>query len=308
MRAYLGRRLLTSLLVLVGASALTFAMLHLVPGDPVTAILGRQAATADRIAELRTQLGLDRPLLVQYASYVGGALQGDFGRSIRSDRPVAAMIAEAAPSTLQLASAALLFAVVVGMGMGLLAALYRQRWPDLLVMTAAVGGVSIPSFWLGMLLILFFSVGLGWLPSVASKGDWRGLILPAITLGVAEAAVIARVVRSSTVEALDQPYMRTAAAKGLPPLHRLLRHALPNALIPVVTVIGLQAGFLLAGSVVVETVFARPGLGRLAISAISNRDFPVVQGVVLVTAAAYVLMNTFTDLLYAVLDPRVRLD
>ncbi len=308
MRAYLGRRLLTSLLVLVGASALTFAMLHLVPGDPVTAILGRQAATADRIADLRTQLGLDRPLLVQYASYVGGALQGDFGRSIRSDRPVAAMIAEAAPSTLQLASAALLFAVVVGMGMGLLAALYRQRWPDLLVMTAAVGGVSIPSFWLGMLLILVFSVGLGWLPSVASRGDWRGLILPAITLGVAEAAVIARVVRSSTVEALDQPYMRTAAAKGLRPLHRLLRHALPNALIPVVTVIGLQAGFLLAGSVVVETVFARPGLGRLAISAISNRDFPVVQGVVLVTAAAYVLMNTFTDLLYAVLDPRVRLD
>lgn len=308
MRAYLGRRLLTSLLVLVGASALTFAMLHLVPGDPVTAILGRQAATADRIADLRTQLGLDRPLLVQYASYVGGALQGDFGRSIRSDRPVAAMIAEAAPSTLQLASAALLFAVVVGMGMGLLAALYRQRWPDLLVMTAAVGGVSIPSFWLGMLLILVFSVGLGWLPSVASRGDWRGLILPAITLGVAEAAVIARVVRSSTVEALDQPYMRTAVAKGLRPLHRLLRHALPNALIPVVTVIGLQAGFLLAGSVVVETVFARPGLGRLAISAISNRDFPVVQGVVLVTAAAYVLMNTFTDLLYAVLDPRVRLD
>jgi ABC-type dipeptide/oligopeptide/nickel transport system permease component len=295
-------------LVLVGVSALTFAMLHLVPGDPVTAILGRQAVSAERIAALRAQLGLDRPLLVQYASYVGGALQGDFGRSIRSERSVVAMIAEAAPSTLQLALAALLFAIVVGFSLGLLAAVRRNRWPDFLVMTTAVGGISIPSFWLGMLLILVFSVWLGWLPSVASKGDWRGLILPAITLGVAEAAVIARVVRSSVVDALDQEYMRTATAKGLPPLRRLLRHALPNALIPVVTVVGLQAGFLLAGSVVVETVFARPGLGRLAISAVNNRDFPVVQGVVLVTAAAYVVINTFTDLLYATLDPRVRLD
>jgi ABC-type dipeptide/oligopeptide/nickel transport system permease component len=159
-----------------------------------------------------------------------------------------------------------------------------------------------------MLLILFFSVFLGWLPSVASKGDWRGLILPAVTLGVAQAAVIARVVRSSVVEALDQEYMRTARAKGLSARRGLLRHALPNALIPVVTVIGLQAGFLLAGSVVVETVFARPGLGRLAISAIGNRDFPVVQGVVLVTAAAYVVINTCTDLLYAALDPRIRLE
>lgn len=308
MRAYLGRRLLTSLLVLVGVSALTFAMLHLVPGDPVTAILGRQAVSAERIAALRTQLGLDQPLLVQYASYVGGALQGDFGRSIRSERSVVAMIAEAAPSTLQLALAALLFAVVVGFSLGLLAAVCRNRWPDYLVTTAAVGGISIPSFWLGMLLILFFSVWLGWLPSVTSQGDWRGLILPAVTLGVAEAAVIARVVRSSVVEALNQEYMRTATAKGLPPLRRLLSHALPNALILVVTVVGLQAGFLLAGSVVVETVFARPGLGRLAISAINNRDFPVVQGVVLVTAAAYVVINTFTDLLYAALDPRVRLD
>jgi ABC-type dipeptide/oligopeptide/nickel transport system permease component len=308
MRAYLGRRLLTSLLVLVGVSALTFAMLHLVPGDPVTAILGRQAVSAERIAALRAELGLDRPLLVQYASYVGGVLQGDFGRSIRSDRSVVAMIAEAAPSTLQLALAALLLAVLIGFSLGLLAAVRRNRWPDLLVMTVAVGGISIPSFWLGMLLILVFSVWLGWLPSVASTGDWRGLILPAVTLAVAEAAVIARVVRSSVVDALDQEYMRTAAAKGLPPLRRLLRHALPNALIPVVTVIGLQAGFLLAGSVVVETVFARPGLGRLAISAIANRDFPVVQGVVLVIAAAYVIINTFTDLLYAALDPRVRLD
>jgi peptide/nickel transport system permease protein len=218
------------------------------------------------------------------------------------------MIAEALPSTLQLASAALLFAVLAGFGLGLLAAVRRGRWPDLLVTTVAVSGISIPSFWLGMLLILVFSVSLGWLPSVASQGDWRGLILPALTLAVAEAAVIARVVRSSVVEALNQEYMRTAVAKGLPPLRRLLRHALPNALIPVVTVVGLQAGFLLAGSVVVETVFARPGLGRLAISAVSNRDFPVVQGVVLVTAAAYVLINTFTDLLYAALDPRVRLD
>jgi ABC-type dipeptide/oligopeptide/nickel transport system permease component len=308
MAAYLGRRLLTSLLVLVGVSALTFGMLHLVPGDPVTAILGRQAVSAERIAALRAQLGLDQPLLVQYAAYVGGALHGDFGRSIRSERPVLAMIAEALPSTLQLASAALLFAVLAGFGLGLLAAVRRGRWPDLLVTTVAVSGISIPSFWLGMLLILVFSVWLGWLPSVASQGDWRGLILPALTLAVAEAAVIARVVRSSVVEALNQEYMRTAVAKGLPPLRRLLRHALPNALIPVVTVVGLQAGFLLAGSVVVETVFARPGLGRLAISAVSNRDFPVVQGVVLVTAAAYVLINTFTDLLYAALDPRVRLD
>jgi ABC-type dipeptide/oligopeptide/nickel transport system permease component len=299
---------LTSFLVLVGVSALSFAMLHLVPGDPVAAILGRQAVSAERMAELRMQLGLDRPLAVQYADYVAGALRGDFGRSIRTERPVLAMIAEAAPSTIQLALAAMTFAVFTGVGLGLLAAVNRNRWPDYLVMTLAVGGISIPSFWLGMLLILLFSVSLGWLPSAASKGDWRGLILPAITLGVAGAAVIARVVRSSVVEALDQEYMRTATAKGLSPRLLLLRHALPNALIPVVTVIGLQAGFLLAGSVVVETVFARPGLGRLAISAIGNRDFPVVQGVVLVTATAYVLINTCTDLLYAALDPRIRLE
>ncbi len=307
MSAYLARRLLTSLLVLAGVSLLTFSMLRLVPGDPVTVLLGRQAVSKEQAAALREELGLNDPLPVQYWHYIRGVAQGDLGNSIRSGRPVAEMIREQLPSTIQLTVAAMLLAVIMGLGLGMLGALRHGTWVDTAVMSLAVSGISIPSFWLGLLLIMVFSVGLGWLPSVAGSDDWRGLILPAVTLGVAEASVIARIVRASMVDTLDQEYMRTAQAKGLPRTRMILRHALPNALIPVVTIVGLQVGFLLAGSTVVETIFARQGIGRLAVTAVNSRDFPVVQGVVLVTASIYVLINTLTDILYAYLNPRIRL-
>ena len=307
MGAYLTRRLLTSLLVLVGVSLLTFSMLRLVPGDPVMVLLGRQAVPKEQAEALREELGLNDPLPVQYLNYVRGVLQGDLGTSIRSGRPVSAMIGEQLPSTIQLTVAAMILAVCLGLGLGIVGALRHGSWVDTAIMSLAVSGISIPSFWLGLMLIMIFSVRLGWLPSVASSDDWRGLILPAITLGIAEAAVIARVVRASMVDTLDQDYMRTAQAKGLRHRQLVLRHALPNALIPVVTIVALQIGFLLAGSTIVETIFARQGIGRLAVTAVNNRDFPVVQGVVLVIAVIYVLINTFTDILYAYLNPRIRL-
>lgn len=307
MRTYLARRLFTSLLVLLGVSVLTFSMLHLVPGDPVTAMLGRQAVSADKAEALREQLGLNDPLPVQYWRYLSGALQGDLGTSIRSNRPVSDMIAEQLPSTIRLTLVAIPLAVLIGGGLGLLAAVRRGTWLDTATMTVAISGISIPSFWLGLLLILLFSVGLGWLPSVAPSNDWRGLILPAITLAVAEGAVISRVTRASMLEVMGKEYVTTARSKGLSERWVITRHGLRNALIPVVTIIGLQIGFLLVGSIIVETIFARQGLGRLAITAINNRDFPLVQGVVLVTASTYVLINTFTDVVYAYLDPRIRL-
>lgn len=304
---YLARRLLTSLAVLLGASLLTFSILHLVPGDPVAAMLGRQAVSGDRAADLRAQLGLDDPLPVQYARYLGAALRGDLGTSIRSDQPVTVLIGQQLPSTLQLAAAALTIALVLGFAAGIAAAVWRDSWIDSAVTLLAVGSISVPSFWLGMLLIFVFAVQLGWLPSTSSRGDWRGLILPALTLGVAEAGVIARIVRASLVDQLGRLYVVLARAKGVHSSLIVIRHALPNALIPVVTLLGLQVGFLLVGAIVVETVFARQGLGRLAVTAINNRDYPLVQGVVLVTATAYVLINTLTDLAYAWLDPRIRL-
>lgn len=307
MSSYLRRRLLMSLLVLFGVSVLTFLMLHLVPGDPVHAMLGRQAVTAERAEQLRQELGLADPLPVQYGRYVSQALQGDLGRSIRSGRPVTATILEQLSSTIQLTLAAMAVAVVMGGSLGLLAALKPNTWLDTLTMTIAISGISIPSFWLGLLLILLFAVTLGWLPAVAAGNDWRGLILPALTLGLGEGAVITRLVRASMLDVLGQQYLTTARAKGVSERRVVLIHALRNALIPVVTVLGLQTGYLLAGSIVVESIFARQGLGRLAVTAISNRDFPVAQGVVLVIATIYVLVNTLTDLTYAVLDPRIRL-
>jgi peptide/nickel transport system permease protein len=304
---YLARRLLTSLAVLLGASLLTFSILHLVPGDPVAAMLGRQAVSGAQAAELRAQLGLDDPLPVQYARYLGAALRGDLGMSIRSDQPVTALIGGQLPSTLQLAAAALSIALVLGFAAGIAAAVWRGSWIDSVVTLMAVGSISVPSFWLGMLLIFVFAVQLGWLPSTSSRGDWRGLILPALTLGVAAAGVIARIVRASLVDQFGRLYIVLARAKGLREHIVVVRHALPNALIPVVTLLGLQVGFLLVGAIVVETVFARQGLGRLAVTAINNRDYPLVQGIVLVTATAYVLINTLTDLAYAWLDPRIRL-
>lgn len=307
MAHYLGRRVISALLVLLGAPLFTFSILHLVPGDPVAAMLGRQAVTGARAEELRAQLGLNDPLPLQYARYVGGLLRGEMGTSIRSRQPVATMIGQQLPSTLQLAAAALLIAVTSGLLLGVLAAVRRGSWLDGAVTTLAVAGVSTPSFWLGMVLILLFSVRLGWLPATSTRGDWSGLILPAVTLAVAEAAVIARVTRATMVDEFDRAYVSMARAKGLRERLLVRRHLLPNVLIPVLTVVGLQAGFLLAGAFVVETVFARQGLGRLAVTAIQNRDYPLVQGIALTVASAYVVINTAVDLAYAWLDPRVRL-
>ena len=308
MGSYLVRRLFMSLLVLFGVSIFTFSMLHLVPGDPVSAVMGRQAVSREEAEALRERLGLNDPLPVQYWNYISRALQGDLGESIRTNRPVSEMIGEQLPSTFQLALAAMPLAILIGGSLGLLAALRRGSWADTLSMGCAISGISIPSFWLGILLILVFAVSLDWLPSVAPSDDLRGLILPALTLAVAEGAVIARVMRASMLDVLDQQYVTTARGKGLREKRVIFMHALPNALIPVITVLGLQFGFLLAGAIVVETIFARQGFGRLTITAINSRDFPLVQGVVLVTATIYVFINTFTDLAYSYLNPRIRLE
>ena len=307
MTEYLLRRLLLSLLVLVGVSFVTFLILHLVPGDPVYAILGRQAVSAEDQAQLREQLGLNDPLPQQYLNFVGNILQGNLGRSIRSDRDVTAMIGEQIPSTLQLTAVAITVAIGLGFTIGLIAALRRDTWIDHVFMVAVIAGVSVPSFWLGLLLILLFSVTLGWLPAVAPASDPRGIILPALSLGLGEAAVIARMVRANMLEVLNQPYQTVARSKGLRERRVILRHALPNALIPIISLVGLQFGLLLSGSVVVEMLFARPGLGRLTVTAINNRDFPLVQGIALIIAVIYVTINTLTDVVSAVINPRIRL-
>lgn len=307
MRAYLQRRILTSLAVLLGVSILTFSILHLVPGDPVAAIAGRQAVTGEQADALRAQYGLDQPIPVQYLRYVVSALTGDLGDSIRNRQPVTTMIAAQLPSTVILAAAAMSFAVVVGLTLGIIAAMRRNSWIDSIITVLTVSGISLPAFWLGMILIMVFAVWLGWLPSSSTKGDWKGLILPAVTLGIAEAAVIARVTRAAMIDEYERNYVQVARAKGLRERMVVRAHLLPNVLIPVITIMGLQVGFLLAGSIVVETVFARQGIGRLAVTAINNRDYPLVQGITLFVSFAYVAINTCTDIAYAWLDPRVRL-
>ncbi len=307
MYTYLLRRLLTSLLVLFGVSVLVFSIIHLVPGDPVTAMTGRQKVTAEQAAELRQKLGLNDPLPVQYWNYLRKALQGDLGLSLRNQVPVARAISEQLPSTIQLAFSALLLAAVAGLFFGLLAATRQGSWLDSFSMILSVSGMSIPTFWLGLLLIFFISVRLGWLPSTSTGNSLESLVLPALTLALPESAIISRVVRASMLEVLYREYIVTARAKGLREMRVVTKHALRNALIPVITFIGLQMGYLLAGSTVVESIFARQGIGRLAVNAIAARDYPMVQGVVLVTATVYVLINTLTDMLYAVINPQIRL-
>jgi peptide/nickel transport system permease protein len=300
--------------VLLVVSIVVFSLIHLTPGDPVTIML-REEADPATAATLRRQLGLDRPLPVQYATWLGHALRGDLGRSIRTNQPVAEAIRQRVPVTLSLAAAALLVALLVGLPAGILGAVRRNSVVDLLTAGLAVSGVSLPTFWLGVLLVFWFSVTLGWLPPIGwvspsrDLGGWlRSLILPAVTLGTAIAAVVMRMTRTSLVEVLDVDYIRTARAKGLAERRILLGHALRNALIPVVTEIGLQAGALLGGAVITETIFALPGIGRLLVDAIFQRDFPIVQGVVLVLAVNFLAISFLVDLAYAWLDPRIRYD
>jgi len=304
---YLIRRVFTSILVLFGVSILVFSVIHLVPGDVTMAILGRQKVTEERVAELREQLGLNDPLYVQYGRYLGNALRGDLGVSIRNSLPVSKSIADQMPSTFALAMSALILALSIGSALGLLAALRHGTWLDTLVMGLSVSGLSLPTFWMGLLLILLFSVKLKLFPSISNGSTFADLFLPALTLGLPEAAVVARMMRASMLDVLNKEYIIVARAKGLPARLVVLKHALRNALIPVVTFVGLQMAYLLGGATIVETMFARQGIGRLAVQSIYSRDYPMVQGVVLVTAAIYVIINTFTDITYVFLNPKIRL-
>src|SRR5262245_36454427 len=305
MLIYLARRVVGVRPVLVGVPLAVFRMLFLVPGDPVKMMLAEFVTTQDQIAQMRAQLHLDEPIVQQYGRFVSNALRGDLGTSIRSRRPVAVEIAENVGSTAQLALASMAVAIALGIPLGLVAALGRNSWLDVGSMVVALLGVSMPSFWLGLLLIFTFSLHLAWFPATGG-GDLLHLVLPAVTLGAIASAIIARLTRSTMLEVLGQDFVRTARAKGLAWWGVVVRHALKNALIPVVTIFGLQFGNLLAGAVIVETVFSRPGLGRLIVGGILAKDFPLVQGTVLVVATAYVLINVLVDVAYAVLDPRIR--
>src|SRR5690349_21938012 len=303
--AYVARRVAATMPVLLGVSLLVFSMLELVPGDPVQMMLSEFQTTPEQIARLRAQLHLDEPLPMQFGRFVWDAVHGDLGTSIRTRRPVTTEIEDNFPSTLQLAVAGLIVAAVMGVTLGIIAAASHTAGVQLGAMLVALIGVSMPSFWLGLLLIFAFSLQIRLFPAPGG-GDLQHLVLPAITLGLGAAAILARLTRSSMLEVLRQEYVTTARAKGLAEWLVILRHALKNALIPVVTIFGLQFGQLLAGTVVVETVFARPGIGRLIIDGILNKDFPIVQGVVLVVAVSYVLVNLLADIVYSVLDPRIR--
>ncbi len=305
MVAYIAQRILQLIPVLIGVSVLTFLMLHLVPGDPVYIFAGEKPLTEERAAELRHQLGLDRPLWVQYWDYASHAVRGDLGRTLRGQRLVLDSIVEVLPGTVQLTVAALAMAVMIGVTAGVVAALAHGSWLDTTAMGFAIFGVSMPVFYSSLLMILLFSFTLEWLPATGQGGLER-LIMPAVALALVSSAVLARLVRSGMLEVLSQEYIVTARAKGLARRIVVLRHALKNALIPVITMIGLQLGTLLGGAVVTETIFSRPGVGRLAVDAILSRDFPLVQGTVLFGATAYVLVNLSIDVLYTLVDPRIR--
>jgi peptide/nickel transport system permease protein len=291
--------------------SLVFLLIHLVPGDPIQLMLGEGATPAD-IDTLRHQLGLDQPLPTQYAHYWAGVVHGDFGASIRLHDSVAHLVWQRYPYTLALTLAALVLALALALPAGILAAVRRGRWLDQLLSVGSLSGLSVPGIALGPVLILVFSIGLGWLPvSGANSGgssfiDWRYLILPSVTMGASLAAILTRMVRTAMLEELGQDYIRTARAKGLSETAVVWRHALPNALVPIVTVIGLQFGALLAGAIVTETIFSWPGLGRLTVSAISNRDYALVQGCLLSICLTYVLVNLLTDVVYRWINPRMR--
>ena len=305
MTRYLQRRLLLTVPVLLGVSTLVFLFVHLIPGDPVEVMLGEQALATDKEA-LRHALGLDRPLPIQYLTFLGGLLSGNLGRSLFTGEAVGETLLHHVGPTALLAGASLLVALALALPLGILAALRQGSLLDRGAMLLALTGVAIPNFVLGPLLILAFSIGLGWTPVSGAEGPTY-LILPALTLGTAMAGILSRMVRSSLLETLGEDYLRTARAKGLPERVVILRHALRTSLIPVITVVGLQAGGLLSGALITETIFAWPGLGRLTIQAINSRDYPLVQGAVLFIALGYVAVNLVTDLLYARADPRIRL-
>jgi peptide/nickel transport system permease protein len=303
---FLARRLALTVLVLLGVATLVFSLIHLIPGDPAQAMLGEAASQKD-VDDLRQRLGLDRPLLEQYVAFLRGAIRGDLGTSFRTGQPVTSQIVERMPATMELAAAAMLVAMCVALPLGIAAAVWRGTAIDHTAMVLALSGVSIPNFWLGPLLAIVFAVELGWLP-VSGRGTWAHLVLPAVSLGAALAAILARMMRATLLEELRELYVIAARARGVSRVRAVMRHAFRNSLIPVVTIIGLQFGAVLTGAVITETVFAWPGIGRLLIQSIGFRDYPLVQGCILLIAVTYVAVNLLTDLLYGVLDPRIRFE
>ncbi|MFG0212694.1 nickel ABC transporter permease [Brevibacillus porteri] len=303
MKQYIVKRLLSGIIVLFGLSVFTFLLIHLIPGDPVRIMLG-QRATVEQIESLRGELGLNKPLVVQYFDYASGVLKGDLGTSLKTGRPVSTEIADRFPATAKMAVASLVVAVVIGIGLGVLAAKYKDTPIDGAIMTFSTFGMSIPGFWLGLLVILVFSVHLGWFPIAGGTG-LKDMVLPAFTLGTLMATALSRLTRAGMVEVLSNDYIRTARAKGMDERIVLLRHAFRNVMIPIVAVIGLELAGLLGGAVIVEQVFGWPGVGTLAIQAISSRDFPMIQGTTLFIGAVYVLVVILIDVLYALLDPRI---
>ena len=306
MLRYLIRRLLLTIPVLLGVATLVFALIHLVPGDPAQSMLG-EGASPGEVTALRHSLGLDRPLLTQYAAFLGGAVRGDLGTSFRYGTPVTREIAARLYRTVQLAVSAMAVALIVALPLGILAAVFRATIIDHLAMTTALAGISMPNFWLGPLLAILFSVRLGWLP-VAGTGTLAHLVLPSVTLGAALAAILARMTRASVLEELRELYVLAARARGLSRTRAVVRHAFRNSLIPIVTIVGLQFGAVLTGTIITETIFAWPGVGRLLIQAISFRDYPLVQGCILFISITYVFVNLVTDLAYGWLDPRIRFE
>jgi len=309
MTSYILRRLFLMIPILWGVATIVFALMFIVPGDPARMLMG-QHGDEQTLAQLRRELGLDRPVYVQYVRFLGRLLKGDLGMSYRQKRPVAEIIRDRFPATARLAVSSMLIAIIIGIAAGILAARYRNSVWDWLVMVLSLSGISMPVFWLGMMLILLFASGLGWLPvgGYGRNGDLRHLFLPAVSLAAVSIGYIARMMRSSMLEVIGKDYIRTARAKGLSEWAVVLHHALRNALIPVITIIGINFASLLGGAVATETVFAWPGLGRAVVDAIRMRDLPVVEGCVIFLAVIFVLANLIVDLSYAWLDPRIRLE
>ena len=289
---------------MLGVVTVVFLIVHLIPGDPVEIMLGEQARAVDREA-LRHEMGLDKPIHLQYVAFLKGLVRGDLGHSLHTKQPVLTSIARRLPATIELAAAAMAVALLLAIPLGLLAAYKKDSLVDQGSMLFALLGISMPNFWLGPLLIIVFSLKLGWFP-VSGRGSLAHVVLPAITLGTAMAAILTRMTRASMLDVIKSDYITTARAKGVRESLVVLKHAFRNALIPVVTIVGLQIGGLLAGSIITETIFAWPGIGRLTIQAINARDYPLVQGCVLIIALGYVLVNFATDLLYGLIDPRIR--
>ncbi|MGJ7519279.1 glutathione ABC transporter permease GsiC [Variovorax sp. LT1P1] len=304
MTSYILKRLLGLLPTLLIVAVLVFLFVHLLPGDPARLAAGVDASP-ETVELVRQDLGLDKPLPQQFLNFFVNIVQGDFGTSLRSKRPVSTEIAERFMPTLLLTLTSMVWAVIFGMVIGIVSAVYRNQWPDRIGMTLAVSGISFPAFALGMLLMQVFSVQLGWLPTVGAD-TWRHYILPSITLGAAVAAVMARFTRSSFIEVIQEDFVRTARAKGVSEKWVVLKHCLRNALIPVVTMMGLQFGFLLGGSIVVEAVFNWPGLGRLLVDAIEMRDYPIIQTLVLLFSLEFILINLVVDVLYGFINPTIR--